>query len=130
MENKDKKQVILRLIKPYFEDRSKCVRSERGFCQYLTSDGKKCVAGSAMTDEFLERLDREDLQKVSIQNILNRYPQSDVFKPEYVGVLTPEDWRLLQYIHDDLSMPNSLPFTDHLCAIYGIDKEELGAPSA
>ena len=129
MENKSKKQVVVDLLGPYFRNPEIC-GYENEDCKYLTTDGRKCVAGSAMTDEFLERLDREDLQKVSIQNILNRYPQSDVFKPEYVGVLTPEDWRLLQYIHDDLSMPNSLPFTDHLCAIYGIDKEELGAPSA
>lgn len=97
MENKSKKQVVVDLLGPYFRNPEIC-GYENEDCKYLTTDGRKCVAGSAMTDEFLEQG-----PSGNIGCLLLDYGQ-DIFKPEYKNVLTFDEWEQLQYIHDWLAM--------------------------
>lgn len=96
---KDTKEIALSLIAPYYKDPSKCAFSElQETCVYLTSDGtgRMCVAGSAMNETFL----KEQAFSKSISEILRYSSQVEVFKPEFVGVLSTNQWQFLQSIHD------------------------------
>lgn len=92
-----KKEFALNAILPYFIDPTTCgYDKEMDSCVYITEDGRKCVAGKYMLESVLTKW------TCSIGSILRENDQSDVFKPEFVGILTNDEWRSLQLIHDEI----------------------------
>lgn len=89
---KDKKQIALELLSPYYKDNSLC-GYEDGNCVYSTSDGKNCVAGKCM-------IDPQSWENINIDSLLLYDSQEDVFQEEYVDVFTDKEWDFLQHIHD------------------------------
>lgn len=93
-----KKEFALNAILPYFIDPTTCgYDRETDTCVYITEDGRKCVAGKYMLESALTNW------TCSIGNILNENHQSEVFKPEFVDILTDKEWRSLQLIHDAIA---------------------------
>lgn len=93
-----KKEFALNAILPYFIDPTTCgYDKEMDSCVYITEDGRKCVAGKYMLESVLSKWNR------SIGSILMENDQSDVFKPEFVGILTDNEWKSLQLIHDGIA---------------------------
>lgn len=91
------KEFALAQIAPYFKDPSTCGYSEENKqCEYLTSDGRMCVAGKNMLNP--------SLSNISICEILDDQDQSEVFKPEVVGILTKSQWSNLQTLHDGIAL--------------------------
>lgn len=95
----EKKEFALSQLAPYFKDPSTCgYDKDTTNCEYLTSNGNMCVAGKNMInpkfglyegiDDILEENDNE---------------QYGVFKPEVVGILTTQEWKRMQSIHDTIA---------------------------
>jgi hypothetical protein len=85
---KTKQQIFaLAQILPYFKDTNTCGMDESGSCQYITKEGKMCVAGKNM-------LNPSKFGNVNID---------DIFKPNAVDMLNGKQWFLLQKMHDCLS---------------------------
>tara|TARA_R110000782_G_scaffold144871_2_gene237680 strand:- start:1567 stop:1953 length:387 start_codon:yes stop_codon:yes gene_type:complete len=94
---KTKQQIFaLAQILPYFKDTNTCGMDESGSCQYITKEGKMCVAGKNM-------LNPSKFGNVNIDDILNDYTQKEIFKPNAVDMLNGKQWFLLQKMHDCLS---------------------------
>lgn len=116
-----KKEFALNAIAPYFKDPSLCGISDGSKCMYITNGGKMCVAGKYMLPEILESSNR----KGSIDHILARasYNQKEVFKSEAVDVLTTDEWKNLQRIHDAIAQKKDLSFK--ICDLGLFTMEEL-----
>ncbi len=98
-----KKEFVLSQIAPYFNDTTLCGFDEKAeLCQYLTAEGKMCVAGKNMLPEVLQREDFKNM--AGIDDILDHNEQKDIFKKEAVGRLDTKQWVRLQGIHDNLAM--------------------------
>ena len=81
---KQKKEFALSQLAPYLADPSTCgMDKERNSCDYITPDGRMCVAGKNMIEPKL------GLYK-GIDDILKElnHVQEGLFKPEVVGILT------------------------------------------
>ena len=104
-----KKKFALAQIAPYYKDPRTCgVDGSR--CVYLTPDGRMCVAGKNMIDpsKWLG----------TIGGILSKYDQSEVFKPEVVDILTTQEWRTLQLLHDKIGMVSHGVVRDEIIKLY------------
>lgn len=44
------KEFILNTLLPYKEDPTTCATNEKGGCEYLTKDGRKCAVGKHLVD--------------------------------------------------------------------------------
>ena len=96
----EKKEFALSQLAPYLADPSTCgMKIDSETCEYLTPEGKMCVAGKNMIepkfglykgiDDILDELDHE---------------QEGLFKPEVVGILTTTEWNNMQRIHDTIAI--------------------------
>jgi hypothetical protein len=96
----ERKEFALSQIAPYLKDPSTCAISiENEQCQYLMPDGRMCVAGKNMIKpSFGVNMNIEDILKKS------EFGQKGVFKPEVVGILTNQEWRYMQQIHDSIAV--------------------------
>ena len=107
MENiisKDPKEFALSQIAPYYKDKNLCATHNK-ICQYLTDDGRMCVAGKVMLPEVRGKY--YILDGISpIGGILNDYSQAEIFIPEVVDILTDMQWVYLQGIHDAIALYN------------------------
>lgn len=93
----EKKQFILDQIAPYLADPSICgFDDEKAKCAYLTSKGKMCVVGKNLLEPELFRPNEGALGILSIEQ--------EELKPEVRGILTNQEWQLLQFIHDDIAV--------------------------
>lgn len=103
--NRDPKQFALEQVAPYYLDPSTCgYDPETKKCEYLTKDGRMCVAGKNMLHP--EKYGTEAGVSIfpSISGILGKYSnQADVFKPEVVGILSDDEWLWLQRVHDTIA---------------------------
>jgi hypothetical protein len=99
---KSPKDFALEQIAPYYANPSTC-----GFdgsrCQYLTDDGKMCVAGKNLLEP-----DKYKLSNKAITHLID-VDTDIILKPESRGILTTRQWQILQYIHDDIAMGTSEP---------------------
>lgn len=96
------KEFALQAIAPYYADPTTCgYNSDTSSCVYLTEDGRKCVFGKYMLPEILEKCkDSKEFSTI----ILSKYEgQSKVLIPEAVDILTDNQWRILQRIHDAIA---------------------------
>lgn len=96
----EKKEFALSQIAPYLADPSTCgMNKDRDTCDYITPDGRMCVAGKNMIEPKL------DLIK-GIDDILSDldHVQEGLFKPEVVGILTTNEWTYMQRIHDTIAI--------------------------
>lgn len=94
----EKKEFALTQIAPYFKDPSTCgYDAAYQICCYVNKMGKMCVAGKCMINP------QENEGQGSINSILTRKTQSEVFKPEFVGILSQSEWSDLQQIHDSIA---------------------------
>jgi len=89
-----KKEFALGQLAPYYKNPSTCGVNEYGTCMYLTKEGKMCVAGKNLLKPI-------DVAK-DIDSLIDEYGQ-EIFKPEARNILTKEEWRLLQKIHDNIA---------------------------
>ena len=95
-----KKQFALEQIVPYYKDPSMCeYNKERERCEYITEDGRMCVAGKNM--------EQPNLWDYSISFILNSHGQT-VLKPEVRGILSTGEWKWLQRVHDRIATGEDL----------------------
>lgn len=89
-----KKEFILANIAPYYHNPEICgYDKEKNSCQYLTNEGKMCVAGKNML--YPESFSND----INIKDIIADGGQL-VLKEESRNILTSEDWSNLQYLHD------------------------------
>jgi hypothetical protein len=95
----ERKEFALSQLAPYLKDPNTCGMKKDGeTCEYLTPEGKMCVAGKNMIepkygvykgiDELLDENDNE---------------QEGLFKPEVVGILTNTEWNNMQRVHDTIA---------------------------
>jgi hypothetical protein len=111
----EKKSIALSLLAPYYINPNICgiqflddaidtPKKHREYrCSYVTQDGNMCIGGSAMNEEF-RNSHRHSLE--TIDAILSRYEQSEVFKPELVDVFSENEWVDLQNAHDSIACDN------------------------
>jgi hypothetical protein len=95
----EKKEFALSQLAPYLADPKTCgYEKEYGNCEYLTPDGRMCVAGKNMINpEYNVHKDIKDLLSYNDDN------QEGLFKPEVVGILTNQEWKFMQMIHDSIA---------------------------
>ena len=89
-----KKAFALAQIGPYIKDNTLCGYDSHEGCQYVTPEGKMCVAGKNMLRPGL-------FGDEAIYQILSRKTQKEIFRPEAVGILTAPQWKQLQFMHDE-----------------------------
>lgn len=96
----ERKEFALSQIVPYLKDPSTCgFNKNEGTCEYLDSNGNMCVAGKNMIKaEFGIYKDILDVLSE------NEEEQEGIFKPEVVGILTNQEWKDLQSIHDNIAV--------------------------
>jgi hypothetical protein len=95
----EKKEFALSQLAPYFADPSTCGYNEVIItCEYLTSDGRMCVAGKNMINP------KGYCGDIDIIFEINDLYQDGIFKPEVVGILTNVEWKHMQSIHDTLAL--------------------------
>lgn len=110
---KTKKEFALSQLAPYLADPSTCGYDlETKNCEYITPDGRMCVAGKNMLDPTQEKIwgNIEDILSANKESywLLND-EQEGIFKPEVVGVLNNADWQDMQSIHDSIALfPNNI----------------------
>jgi len=94
----EKKEFALSQLAPYLKDPSTCgFNKDSGTCEYLMPDGRMCVAGKNMIEpKFGIYKDILDLLSK------NEEEQEGIFKPEVVGILTNQEWKDMQSIHDNI----------------------------
>lgn len=92
MNREQKKQWMIEQLAPYLADPSTC-GYENGSCKYKTSDGRMCVAGKNMKEEFL-------YYNNTIRNLLMDHPPHKVFNNNFAVGASKAEWGLLQDIHD------------------------------
>mgnify|MGYP003440264840 FL=1 len=96
-----KKLFCLEQIAPYYKDPNTC-----GFdginCCYLTSDGKMCVLGKNLIDPGSFEAGW------NCEQVIETEKDRPVLKPEVRGILTTDEWQLLQYIHDVIAQVHHL----------------------
>ena len=97
-----KKAFALEHLRGYYHNPETC-GYEEGSCKYLTEKGQKCMFG-----KFLLKPEDFQLSRDSANGLLDNYKEADILKPEVVGVFTPEEWRLMQRIHDAIASNNAL----------------------
>lgn len=108
-----KKLFSLSQIAPYFNNPELCGTDKKSnSCQYLTQDGKTCVAGKNMLPVAIKKWASLN---ISIDSILDETPQEEVFIPDSVGILTTQEWQHLQVIHDRISKLNDKSHIDYYC---------------
>ena len=93
----ERKEFALSELAPYLKDPNTCGYDKSTTnCEYLTQDGKMCVAGKNMLyPRFGEN--------INIDELLNEAEQKDIFKPEAVGILDTIEWVAMQSIHDSIA---------------------------
>jgi hypothetical protein len=95
----EKKEFALSQLAPYYANPSSCGFNKfTDTCEYLTADGRMCVAGKNM-------LNPVKFGTSSILGIIgkNENKQEGIFKPEVVGILTDVEWNNMQRIHDNIA---------------------------
>lgn len=101
---KTPKEFALEQIAPYYKDPSTC-GFENGGCRNITTDGRMCVAGKNYLPEAV------DIEG-SVTTVFNTLDndQNKIFKPEVVGILSKNEWQIMQRIHDRIAekIENSL----------------------
>lgn len=91
----NKKEFALSQIAPYYKDPSICgYDPEENTCEYLTKDGKMCVFGKNL-------IDPESVVNASAGDLLE--DGEGILKPESQGILTPNEWTFLQWVHDGIA---------------------------
>jgi hypothetical protein len=96
----ERKEFALSQLAPYLKDPSTCgFNKDEGTCEYLMPDGRMCVAGKNMIEPKFKTY--EDILDVLSEN---EEQQEGVFKPEVVGILTNQEWKHLQSIHDNIAV--------------------------
>lgn len=107
MSRENAKAFALAQIAPYFKNPETCgFNPKTSSCNYLTPEGKMCVAGKNMINP--ENFPQTD----GIAGILTYDTQEKVFREDVVGVLSKLEWTMLQRIHDRIATTNSGFFTN------------------
>ena len=98
--NEERKEFALSQLAPYLADPKTCGFNKYwGNCEYLTKDNKMCVAGKNMIEP------KFGIYKDIIDMLIeNEEQQEGIFKPEVVGILTNQEWKHMQSIHDTIAI--------------------------
>lgn len=100
------KELLLSLIVPYYVNADICGR-EMGKCSYLTSVGNKCVIGSMLTKEGYKKIVEKGVKNHAYEEIASRFSQKELFKEEFIDKFSNTKLKLLQEIHDTISIRES-----------------------
>jgi hypothetical protein len=96
----ERKEFALSQLAPYLADPTTCGYDKKTKnCQYLDLNGNMCVAGKNMIEaklDFFKGID--DILEENDDN------QNGVFKPEVVGIMTNQEWKYMQGIHDTIAV--------------------------
>jgi hypothetical protein len=96
----ERKDFALSQLAPYLKDPSTCgFNKDNQTCEYLTKDKKMCVAGKNMIEPKFGIY--KDIIDVLYEN---EEQQEGIFKPEVVGILTNQEWKHMQSIHDTIAV--------------------------
>jgi hypothetical protein len=96
----ERKEFALSQLAPYLKDPSTCgFNKENGTCEYLTEDNKMCVAGKNMIEPKFGIY--KDILDILAEN---EEEQEGIFKPEVVGILTNQEWKHMQSVHDNIAV--------------------------
>jgi hypothetical protein len=96
----ERKEFALSQIAPYLKDPSTCgFNKSEGTCEYLDPNGNMCVAGKNMIKAEFGIY--KDILDVLAEN---EEEQEGIFKPEVVGILTNQEWKHLQSVHDNIAV--------------------------
>jgi hypothetical protein len=96
----ERKEFALSQIAPYLKDPSTCgFNKSEGTCEYLDPNGNMCVAGKNMIKAEFGIY--KDILDVLAEN---EEEQEGIFKPEVVGILTNQEWKHMQSIHDTIAV--------------------------
>lgn len=109
-----KEEIIDQKLMPYINDPSlRATLSEHGGCAYQTSDGRKCIVGSCLSEEGLKEVLASSKAGVGVIDWSNGARRAlDEVNDELDSLLSPEYrghelrfWAKMQTIHDyDCSM--------------------------
>jgi len=94
-----KKEFALSQLAPYYANPSTCGMLDEDSCVYLTDDGRMCVAGKNMINP-----PKDIIASIGRLIIDNNKKQEGLFKPEVVGILTDNEWGIMQSIHDSIAV--------------------------
>ncbi len=98
--NEERKEFALSQLAPYLADPSICaINKEHQQCEYLMPDGRMCVAGKNMINPIFGVC--KNIEDILLEN---EEEQKGVFKPEVVGILTNQEWKHMQPIHDTIAI--------------------------
>lgn len=117
-----KKEFALQQIAPYYKDKKLCASNGSG-CSYQTTDGRMCVAGKNFLPKVL--VSKKDSGKY-IREILAEYGgvQSKVFIESSADILSADEWRYLQQLHDRIS-ENGTVLSEDTSVNLAIERLEL-----
>jgi hypothetical protein len=94
----EKKEFALSQLAPYYANPSTCgYDNEENVCEYLMPDGRMCVAGKNM-------ITPKNGLYFTIDVLLGNDSQEGILKPEVVGILTNQEWQVMQGIHDTIAV--------------------------
>ncbi len=97
------KEFALAQLAPYFKNPETCGISG-GACQYLTKEGKMCIAGKNLTKTALKEYAERGK---GIQSILEEKGEQ-VLTAKARKILTPIQWGDLQVIHDRIARGDTI----------------------
>lgn len=92
-----KKSFALEQIAPYYKNRNLCGFNGSNCCYY--TNGKMCVFGKNL-------IDPKGTRNIDADQLLEQYGE-DILKPESRGILTKEEWKSLQCIHDSIALKDT-----------------------
>jgi hypothetical protein len=96
-----KKELILSILRPYFQDNSKCsfelIPNNAVSCRYRSKDGNKCAFGEMIPDDKY----RSSFEGKRASSIIEECGKS-IIKEEY-QIFNQEEIDDIQKIHDQLS---------------------------
>ena len=123
-----KKQFIIDTLKPYFLDSTLCA-VEGNTCKYLTKVGKTCAIGRHL-DPTHPNYRKVSHTRGDVFILHGRYNLNNVLKSEAKYILSIDEWRAVQVIHDNLAdsfsnIPDIVFSIDALEKITHTDLSEL-----
>ncbi len=92
-----KKAFALEHLRGYYHNPETCAYDgER--CKYWLESGKKCMFG-----KFLLNPEEFEMTTSSASGLIQDYTEAAILVPELIGVFTPEEWNVMQQIHDTIA---------------------------
>lgn len=93
---KKKQEIIIRIVKPYYDDPSTRSITLDATCKYRGAKGRECAFAKCVLPEAKSLLKEGN----SAIHILNEIEEKKLLLPEYVDVFCKLEWQIIQNLHD------------------------------